>query len=290
MRPRRSCLYMPGSNSRALEKATQLPADVLILDLEDAVLPDAKSLARDQVADTVVSKPFGNREVVVRINGLETPWGEADLAQTVEAGPDGILLPKVESAEQVQAIDAALNVAGAEDELGLWVMIETPMGVVNVGEIAAAARGSRLSALVIGTNDLAKDMRVTPTADRRAFQYALSATVTAGRAYGLSTLDGVCNAIGEEEVLEAQCQQGRELGFDGKTLIHPSQLAAANRIFAPDPVALGEARAIIEAFALPENVHKGVIVVGGRMVERLHLEEAEQLVALNDAIEALAVH
>jgi citrate lyase subunit beta/citryl-CoA lyase len=278
---------MPGANARALDKAAGLPADVLLLDLEDAVAPDAKIAARDAVCHAVAARPYGRREVVVRINGLETGWGSADLEAAVAAGADAILAPKVASAADIARLDEAMTGAGAPADMALWAMIETPLAIMNIAEIAGSAAVSRLSTLVVGTNDLAKDMRVHPDPDRQCFLSALSTTVLAARAFGLTAIDGVYNAIGDSQGLIAETRQGRQLGFDGKTLIHPSQIETANRVFAPDPGELVDARAVIEAFDLPENRGKGVITVNGRMTELLHLEQARRLVALDEAINAL---
>jgi len=287
-RPRRSCLYMPGANARALEKAASLPADTLILDLEDAVAPDAKEQARSIVMETVSSRPYGNREVIIRINGLDTPWGHDDLAMAAKAGADGILVPKVVSAEQVGELDTALSRADAAADMGLWVMIEMPLAILNIGDIAAASQTSRLSGVVMGTNDLAKEMHAIATADRAAFQVALTLTLTAARAYGLVAVDGVYNDFRDDAGLIAECEQGRMMGFDGKTLIHPAQLEATNRVYSPGPAEIAEARAIIEAFELPENAGKGVIKLEGKMVELLHLEQAQRLVAIDAMQSALS--
>ncbi|MEM8660081.1 MAG: CoA ester lyase [Pseudomonadota bacterium] len=285
-RPRRSCLYMPGANPRALEKAKSLPADMLILDLEDAVAPDAKIEARDVILKAVSERAYGAREVIIRINGLDTPWGKDDLAMAVAAAPDGILVPKVMDAEQVGDIDWALSDAGAASDMGLWVMIEMPLAILNIKDIAAASESSRLCGFVMGTNDLAKEMQAVPTPDRTAFQVPLVLALTAARAFGLTAIDGVFNDIKDEQGLEAECEQGSVLGFDGKTLIHPAQLEATNRIFSPDPKEVEQAQAIIDAFALAENAGKGVIKVNGKMAELLHLEQAQRLVTIQAAIEA----
>ena len=287
VRPRRSCLYMPGANPRALEKASGLPADVLLLDLEDAVAPEAKAPSRDAVCAAVAAGLYGGREVVVRINGLETGWGSADLEAAVAAGADAILAPKIGSAADIATLDEAMTRAGAPADMALWAMIETPIAILNIGEIARSSETSRLSTLVVGTNDLAKDMGVDPEPDRLCFLSALTMTVLAARAFGLSAIDGVYNDIGNTPGLLEEARQGRQLGFDGKTLIHPAQLETANSVFAPDPGQLADARAIIEAFALPENRGKGVIKVNGRMTELLHLEQARRLVALDEAISDL---
>ena len=285
-RPRRSCLYMPGANPRALEKAKSLSADMLILDLEDAVAPEAKAEARQVILDAVNERAYGSREVVIRINGLDTQWGLDDLKMAVSAKPAGILVPKVVSGEQVREIDKALSAAGAPEDMGLWVMIEMPLAILNIQEIAAASANSRLTGFVMGTNDLAKEFNAIPTADRFAFQVPLALALAAARAYGLVAIDGVYNDIKNEEGLVAECEQGRVLGFDGKTLIHPAQLESANRVFSPDPADIAHAEAVIEAFSLPENQGKGVIKVNGKMAELLHLEQAKRLVAVNAAIAA----
>ncbi|MGB3722296.1 MAG: CoA ester lyase [Pacificimonas sp.] len=276
-RPRRSCLYMPGANARALEKARNLDADVLILDLEDAVAPEEKDTARAQVAAAVAAGGYDRHEVVVRVNALDTEWGRADLAAVLPAGPDAILAPKIASAGDVQAFDAAMATATAD--MQLWAMIETPAAIFHLREIALAAANTRLSTLVVGTNDLAKDMRATFTPDRAAFQSALSMTVMAARMAGLGAIDGVYNDIGDTDELAAECAQGRVFGFDGKTLIHPAQIETCNAAFSPDAEEIAWANAVIAAFARPENAGKGVVLVDGRMTERLHLAQAEALMA-----------
>ena len=268
-RPRRSCLYMPGANARALEKAKGLSADTLIFDLEDAVAPEAKADARAAILNAVQGGGYDPREIVVRINGLDTEWGEEDLKTAVKAGAD-----------------AALTAAGAPAEFGLWVMIEMPLAILNIKEIAEAAHRTRLVAFVMGTNDLAKEYRARATPDRIAFQTALGLSMAAARAYGLVAIDGVFNDIKDEHGLMDECEQGRTLGFDGKTLIHPSQLESANRIFAPSPHDVEQAKAVIEAFADPENAGKGVLKVNGKMTELLHLDEARRTVAMDQAIKA----
>ena len=276
-RPRRSALYMPAANARAIEKARDLPCDVVILDLEDAVAPDAKDLARDQAARAVRAGGFGGREVVIRVNGLDTPWGHEDLAAAIDARPDAILVPKVSSAHDVRAYGAAE--AGG---VPLWAMVETCACLFALNEIAGAGAG--LTALVIGTNDLAKEMRCRLTTERPALTGPLSLAVAAARAHGLVILDGVFNGIDDDEGLARQCAQGAEFGFDGKTLIHPRQIEAANRAFSPAADEVAWSRTIVAAFDLPENAAKGVIRVEGRMVERLHLAEARRLIAVADAI------
>lgn len=286
-RPRRSALYMPGANTRALEKAKSLAADMLLLDLEDAVAPEAKAEAREAVCAAVKAGGYGPREVVIRVNGLDTEWGLDDLAAAVAAGPDGILAPKVIDGGDVDRLDDAMSRAGAPDGMGLWVMIEMPKAILNIQDIAEAVGRTRLAGFVMGTNDLAKELRAQPTPDRVAFQASLGMAVAAARAYDLVALDGVFNAIGDEDGLVAECAQGRAMGFDGKTLIHPSQLEPCNRVFSPDPQDVEQARAVIAAFAAPENAGKGVLKVNGKMTELLHLEEARRLVAVQAAIEAM---
>jgi citrate lyase subunit beta/citryl-CoA lyase len=277
---------MPGANLKALEKARTLPADVLLLDLEDSVAPETKEIARAQVANAVAAGGYGKREVIVRINALATPWGRDDIAAAAAAHPDGVLAPKVETGEQVVQIDDALTEAGLADEAALWVMIETPRAILNIAEIAAAARATRLACFVLGLNDLAKETRARPGANRAPFFAALSLAVTAARAESLRAIDGVYNDIADTAGFEAECRQGLEFGFDGKTLIHPSQIETANTIFAPTTDEVARARAVIAAFALPENAGKGVIKVDGRMTELLHLDEARRVVAVAQANES----
>lgn len=272
-RPRRSCLYMPGANARALEKAKTLPADVVIFDLEDAVAPSVKGEAREQVAEAVAAGGYGAREVVIRINGFDTEWAADDLKMVKAVKPDGVLIPKV---SRPQDIGDATGIG-----VPVWAMIETPLAIFNIADIAAAPG---LSAMVMGTNDLAKDMQAKLRPGREAFLAALSMTVMAARVHGKIVIDGVFNAISDDAGLASECEQGREFGFDGKTVIHPDQLETANRIFAPSRSALADARATIAAFADPANGNKGVLEIDGVMVERLHLAEAERLVALADAI------
>ena len=275
---------MPGANAKALEKARTLAADVLLLDLEDSVAPETKDEARAQVAATVQNGGYGKREVIVRVNALATPWGRDDIAAAGAAGPDGLLAPKVESAEQVQALDDAMTAAGFAKDATLWVMIETPRAILHLAEIAAAATGTRLGVFVMGLNDLAKETRARAGAVRAPFHAAMSLAVTAARAEGLTAIDGVYNEIADATGFEAECRQGLEFGFDGKTLIHPSQIDACNAVFAPTEDEVSRASAVIAAFASPENAGKGVIKVDGRMTELLHLEEARRVVAVAEAI------
>jgi len=287
-RPRRSCLYVPGANARAIEKAKSLPADAVILDLEDAVAPDEKAGARDAVLDAVDDRAYGAREVVIRVNALETEWGRDDLNMAVSAGVDAVLVPKITRGKDVRAINRFLNDAGASPELGLWVMIETPLAVLNIKKIAKASAKTRLSGFVMGTNDLAKELDAEPTPDRLAFLFSLSAALAAARAYGLAVIDGVYNDINNDAGLLAECRQGRVLGFDGKTLIHPAQIETANRVFSPSEAELSHARNVVAAFARTENRGKGVISLNGQMVELLHLQQAERLIAIDDAIRQMA--
>ena len=284
LRPRRSMLYMPGANARALEKGRTLPADGLILDLEDAVAPQAKDVARDQVAAALGAGGYGPRELLVRVNGLATPWGAADLAALATAGADGVLLPKVESAAAVRQAEAALAAAGAPAGLALWCMMETPRGILAANEIAGAS--PRLAGLVLGTADLAKDIQARHTPDRLPLLTSLGLCLLAARAHGLAILDGVHLDLADDAGLEAACRQGVELGFDGKTLIHPRTIAVANRLFAPSADEIAWSRRIIAAHQAASAAGQGVVLVDGRLVEGLHVENARRLVALADAIAA----
>jgi citrate lyase subunit beta/citryl-CoA lyase len=288
MRPRRSVLYMPGSNARALEKAKTLPADAVIFDLEDAVAPEAKDLARRQVCDTVSAGGYGDREVVVRINALDTPWGEADLAAVAAAAPAAILVPKVSSPENLVAIGSRLRRLGAAERTRVWAMMETPLAILNAEAIASAARDvdTRLECLVLGTNDLAKESRARILPGRAVLMPWLMTTLLAARAHDLDILDGVYNALADEAGFRAECEQARDAGFDGKTLIHPNQIAPANEIFAPPADEVEHARAVIAAFEKPENQGKGAISLDGRMVERMHADIARRTVELAEAIAA----
>jgi citrate lyase subunit beta/citryl-CoA lyase len=277
-------LYVPGANARAMEKAKSLPADAVILDLEDAVAPDAKAGARDAVLNAVGGRAYGAREVVIRVNALETKWGRDDLNMAASAGVDGVLVPKITRGKDVRAVNRFLNDAGASLDLGLWVMIETPLAVLNIKKIAKASAKTRLTGFVMGTNDLAKELNAEPTPDRLAFLFSLSAALAAARAYGLAVIDGVYNDINNDAGLSAECRQGRVLGFDGKTLIHPAQIETANRVFSPSEAELSHARNVVAAFARTENRGKGVISLNGQMVELLHLQQAERVIAIADAI------
>ena len=289
IRPRRSVLYMPGSNARALEKAKSIPADALILDLEDAVAPEAKETARVQVCAAVKAGGYGHRELVIRVNALDTPWGKADIEAAAAAAPDAILLPKPGTGADIVRATEALAHAGAPDKTRLWAMIETPLAILNVADIASASQrqGARLACFVLGLNDLVKETRADLSINRRPALYWLSAALTAARAYGLDALDGVYNNFRDAEGYKRECVHGRRLGFDGKTLIHPDQVAVANEVFAPPEAEVAFARKIIAAFAQPESKGKGVITVEGRMVELLHAEMAARTVAIAEAIERM---
>lgn len=284
IRPRRSVLYMPGSNARAIEKARTLAVDAVILDLEDAVAPEAKPAARDQVCAAVAEGGFGSREVIIRVNAVDTPWGVSDIVEAAKVKPDAVLVPKVNDAQTIQKADEMLTNAGAPDSTGIWIMMETPVAMLRAQDIAGA--GGRLDCMVMGTNDLAKELHATQTDARVPMITSLALCILAARAFQLTILDGVYNDIKNIDGFESVCQQGLEFGFDGKTLIHPTQIDLCNQIFSPDPQAVEEAYAVIEAFKEPEAQGKGVIKVDGRMVERLHLEQAEYLVAIAEAIEA----
>lgn len=283
-RPRRSALYMPGSRARALEKARSLPADALILDLEDAVGPTEKDAARRLVAEALRAGGFGPREVTVRINALDTPWGRDDVAAVADAGANAIVLPKVNSAEDLQELSTALDGHGAPAETALWAMMETPFGVLSAREIAAHPR---LECLVMGANDLVKELGAEHTEGRQEVLPALGLCLLAARAHGLAILDGVYNAYQDLDGLRASCRQGRALGFDGKTLIHPDQLAVTNEVFAPSEADLALARRQLAAWEETRAKGEAVAVVDGRIVENLHVETARALIAKAEAIAKL---
>ena len=285
VRPRRSVLYMPGANTRALEKARTLPADALIFDLEDAVAPEAKEAARTNVVLAAESRAYGKREIAIRCNGLGTPWGEADIEAIAKSGADAILVPKVESATQVTHVVSLLDTAGAPTTMAVWAMMETPKGILRAEEIAGAH--PRLGLFVMGTNDLVKDMRARHTPMRLPMITALGIGMLAARAHGLAILDGVYNDIQDAAGFRAVCQQGLEMGFDGKTLIHPSQVEPCNEIFAPSAAELEMAGKIVAAFKAAQAEGKGVVTVDGRMIENLHVEQAERALALASAIKEL---
>ena len=284
VRPRRSVLYMPGANERALAKAEGLPADALILDLEDAVAPDAKAEARDRVCEAAVSDRYGSREVTIRVNGAGTPWHDDDLRAVAAAGPAGVVVPKVDSAGAVHAIEKALEASGTPDRTAIWAMLETPLAMLSAEEICAASE--RLIVLVMGTNDLAKELQAEHVPGRQPLLAGIGLCLLAARATGKVILDGVYNDITDADGFEAECRQGRELGFDGKTLIHPTQLEPCNRVFAPAADEVERAGRIIEAFEQAQAEGRGVVAVDGRMVENLHVEQARRTLALAAAIEA----
>lgn len=282
-RPRRSMLYMPGSNTRALDKAKTLPADALILDLEDAVAPDAKVEARANVV--AAAGGYGQREVLIRVNGLATPWGQADVAAAATSAAHGILIPKVESADTVRQVETIMNNAGAPADMKIWCMMETPLGVLHAEEIASAS--PRLGGFVMGTSDLAKDLRCLHTPTRLPFIASLNICVLAARAYGLAILDGVYLDLSDDEGFKASCVQGRELGFDGKTLIHPKTIGMANETFGPSAEEVAWSEKIIAAHAEAEKEGKGVVVVDGKLIENLHVVTARQTVEMARLIKEL---
>ena len=288
IRPRRSVLYMPGSNARALEKAKTLAADALILDLEDSVASEVKNSARAQVLAAVKAGGFSPREVAVRVNALDSAWGLDDLAAVAAAEPDAIVLPKVSSPHDLLVAGRMVSELGAPASLRLWAMIETPLSIVGAREIAAAARDpvTRLQVLVLGTNDLAKETRARIVPGRLPMLGWLSTAIAAARAYGLDVIDGVYNDLDDPQGFARECAEGRDLGFDGKTLIHPSQIAPANAAFSPSQAEIAQARKIVAAFEAPENRDKGALALDGRMVERLHAEIVRRTVALAEAIAA----
>jgi citrate lyase subunit beta/citryl-CoA lyase len=282
-RPRRSVLFMPGSNPRALEKARTLPADGLIFDLEDAVAPEAKESARTIVGAALAGGGYGDRELVIRVNAIDTPWGHADLATAAPMPIEAVLLPKVENPDRVALTVSLLDAFGAPERLAVWCMLETPRGILYAREIAAAS--PRLAALVLGTSDLTADLHAVSGRDRMPLLTSLSLAILAARAHGLAVLDGVHLDLADDEGFVVSCRQGRELGFDGKTLIHPKQIAAANAAFAPTPEEVESSRRIIAAHAEATAAGKAVVVVDGRLIENLHVENARRLLASADEIE-----
>ena len=287
IRPRRSVLYMPGSNARAIEKARTLPADAVIFDLEDSVAPNGKAAARQQVLNAVTAGGFGAREIIIRINGLDTEWWLDDLNAAAKAKPDAVLVPKVSIPGHLEDVAERLIDISADQKIRIWAMMETPLAMLNAGEIAAAAKDieTRLSAFVMGTNDLAKDTRAKITPGRAPMVPWLMGCVTAARAHGIDILDGVYNDLGNAEGFARECDEARDMGFDGKTLIHPNQIGPCNAAFSPSTEEVANARKIIAAFSLPENKNKGVVQLDGRMVERLHADMARRTVAIARAIE-----
>lgn len=286
VRPRRSVLYMPGSNARAIDKARTLPVDGVILDLEDAVAPDAKAQARGQVVAAVKAGGFGSREVMIRINGLDTPWSSDDLTAAASAGPDAIVVPKVSTVEQLEMLGQRLLDMKADLKTRIWAMIETPAAIFNIAALAAEAHDSetRLAGFIMGTNDLAKETRARQVPGRAPMVSWLATCVLAARGHGIEILDGVYNDLSNAEGFIAECTQARDMGFDGKTLIHPNQIAPCNTVFSPSDEEVAQAKTMIAAFDLPENKDKGVVQIGGRMVERMHAEMARRTVAIADAI------
>jgi citrate lyase subunit beta/citryl-CoA lyase len=283
--PRRSVLYLPGANERALEKARTLEADALILDLEDAVAPDAKVAARERVCAAVGSDAYGGKEVTIRVNGLDTPWFSGDVRAAAQAGPDGIVVPKVSSVADVQAIETELERAGAPDRTSIWAMVETPVAMLHCEQIAAASQ--RLTVLVMGTNDLAKELHAEHVPGRAPLLAGLGLCLLAARATGRVILDGVYNDVGDSEGFAAECRQGVELGFDGKTLIHPGQIGPCNAAWAPSEAAVADAEELIAAFDEALAAGRGVVVHQGRMVENLHVETARRVLAVHAAITRL---
>ena len=282
IRPRRSVLYMPGSNARALEKARELPADCLIFDLEDAVAPEAKDAARSQVAATVRAGGYGKREIIVRTNAFDTPWFAADISAIASCGADAILLPKVESAKNINETIRLMNNAGAPSDMPIWIMTETPRGVLDLEQIIADQ--PRLTVIVMGTSDLAKELRVSPSGARTGLLHSLGHCVLTARAHGIDIIDGVHLALDDTEGFQTACQQGRDLGFDGKSLIHPRQIATANESFGISAAEAANAREIVEAWKKARASGAGITVVRGQLIEQLHVDDAERVLAIHSAI------
>jgi len=288
VRPRRSVLYIPGSSPRAIVKARSLAADAVIFDLEDSVAPEAKAAARAAITAAIGEGGFGGREIIIRVNGAESPWGRDDLAAAMAAGPDAILLPKIDGPGGVMQAARTLREAGAPERIRLWAMMETPMAILQAGSVAAVAAdpGSRLEVLVMGLNDLAKETRARFVPGRSSMIAWLALCVVAARAHGVDILDGVYNDIGDLQGFESECAQGRDFGLDGKTLIHPNQIDAANRFFAPTQAEIDGAQTLVDAFSRPENAGKGAIQLDGRMVERLHAAMARRTLAIAEGVAA----
>lgn len=287
VRPRRSVLYMPGSNARAQEKAKSLPADGLILDLEDATAPDAKETARETVCKNVRDGGYGRRELIVRVNALDSPWGKDDVIAAAQAKPDAILLPKVEAAQQVHELESLMKQHGAADKTTIMCMMETPLGILNAKEIAGAS--PRISCLVMGTSDLTKDLHAHHTEMRLPMLTSLGICLLAARAFRLAIVDGVYLDLSNVEGFKASCLQGLQLGFDGKTLIHPKQVAPCNEVFSPSDDEVAEAKKIISAHEEAERAGRGVVLVDGKLVENLHVENAKRLLGIAEAIAAMRV-
>jgi citrate lyase subunit beta / citryl-CoA lyase len=290
IRPRRSLLFMPGSNTRALEKARILPADSIILDLEDSVAPEAKGLARDQIAQTIAAGGFGKREILIRTNALDTPWSSDDLKMAAKAKPDAIVVPKVSSVADIATIEACLRDANADPSMRIWTMIETARGVLHAEELAATSRnpGSRLAGFLFGPNDISRETRIRMQPGRAIMLPMITHCILAARAYGLDILDGPYSDFSNIDGFSQECTQARDLGFDGKTLIHPGQIEACNAIFTPPADEVARARQIIAAFERPENASRGAISLDGQMVERLHADMARRTIAIADSIAAMA--
>jgi citrate lyase subunit beta/citryl-CoA lyase len=288
IRPRRSVIYMPGTNARAIEKARTLAVDGAILDLEDAVAPEAKEQARQQVVEAVKAGGFGPREIFIRVNGIDTPWHADDLTAAAHAAPDAILVPKISTVEQIQLLGQRLLDMQIDHKTRVWAMIETPGAIFNIEALAAQARDSetRLSGFILGTNDLARETRARIVPGRAPMLSWLAQCVLAAHAHGIDVLDGVYNDIADPDGFARECTQARDMGFDGKTLIHPSQIGPCNAAFSPAPDEIVQARTIMAAFDLPENAHKGVVQIDGRMVERMHADMARRTVAIAEAIAA----
>ena len=284
--PRRSVLYMPASNARALEKSRSLPADGLIFDLEDAVAPDAKNAARDHLEAFLKSAGLGSRERVIRINGLETPWSRDDFSMAARCAPDAILVPKISSPGDIMRAARDMRDAGVPEKTRLWAMMETPLAVLNADSIArtVADPSSRLSVLVMGVNDLARETRARLSNGRAAMMPWIATCVAAARAHGADILDGVCNETQNPEILRAECEQGRDFGMDGKTLIHPSQIDICNEVFSPAADEISWARRVVAEFAKPENAMKGVLQLDGRMLEHMHLDMARRVIEIDRAL------
>jgi len=284
-RPRRSMLYMPGSNARALDKARTLPADSLILDLEDAVAPDSKDLARKQVCEAVMAGGFGLREIIIRVNALSTKWGYEDIAMASKSGANALLLPKVESADAIRHMEAIMRANGAPDSMSIWAMMETPRSILESQRIAEST--PRMEGLVMGTSDLAKELDCAHTHERLPFMSSLGLCLLAARAAGLAIMDGVYLDLNDDTGFEFACRQGHELGFDGKTLIHPKQIAPCNQVFTPKPADVEWSRKIIQAHTDAAARGEGVAVVDGKLIENLHVESARRVVGMADAIAAM---
>ena len=280
-RPRRSVLYMPAANQRALEKAKDIPADALIFDLEDAVAPDAKELAREQACNAAASSDYGNRELTIRCNGLDTPWGREDILAAAGAAPSAVVIPKVDGPEYLAEVSEVLDEGGAPAATEIWAMVETPAGILCVDQIA---QFERTAVLVMGTNDMAKELRASITQDRHALLPYLAMCLLAARAADVGILDGVYNDIKNEEGFEQVCRQGAEMGFDGKTLIHPSQVAPTNESFSPSLDELDFHQRVIEEFEAAQNEGRGVLTVDGKMIENLHVDEARRAIAMAEVI------